>query len=211
MMVALKIIRIVTWSAVTVATLVLGFNLLVPASWKSESAKAVQGLPAPDLAAVGGPFRLTSHRGETIDNARLAGKPYLAFFGYTHCPDVCPTTLSDLTDLMAALGPAADRLNVVFISVDPERDSQELLAQYMTSFDSRILALRGSREETDRVVKAFAAYASKEPTEGGEYTMDHTAGVYAMDAAGKLVAMLDMHEPRDIKLQKLHRIIASGA
>ncbi|MFX7768555.1 SCO family protein, partial [Acinetobacter baumannii] len=75
----------------------------------------------------GGPFELTSHRGETVDNARLAGKPYLAFFGFTHCPDVCPTTLFELTDFMRELGPAADRFNVLFFTVDPERDTQDLL------------------------------------------------------------------------------------
>lgn len=208
MMTALKMIRILAWSAVAVAALGLGFNLLGPAGWKGEPAKTAQGRPALELTAVGGPFRLTSHKGETIDNARLAGKPYLAFFGFTHCPDVCPTTLSELTELMTTLGPAADRLNVLFITVDPERDSQDLLAQYMTSFDPRILALRGDRAQTDAVVKAFAAYANKVPMEGGQYTMEHTAGVYAMNADGRFAAMLDMHEPREVKLQKLNRIIS---
>lgn len=88
-------------------------------------------------AAIGGPCKLTSHRGETFDNARLAGKPYLVFFGFTHCPDICPTTLFELTDLMSQLGPAADRLTPLFITVEPERDTQDLLASYMTAFDNR--------------------------------------------------------------------------
>ena len=210
-MTVLKIIRIAAWSAVAGATLLLAANTVLPQAWKNEAAKPAPDTPVIDMARVGGPFRLTSHKGETIDNARLAGKPYLAFFGFTHCPDVCPTTLSDLTDLMSALGPAADAFNVLFVSVDPERDSQDLLAQYMGSFDVRILALRGSRAETDTMVKAFAAYARKVPMEGGEYTMDHTAGVYVMDANGKFASMLDMHEPRETKLQKLRRIIDSKA
>jgi len=210
-MTVLKIIRIAAWSAVAGATLLLAANTVLPQAWKNEAAKPALDTPVIDMARVGGPFRLTSHKGETIDNARLAGKPYLAFFGFTHCPDVCPTTLSDLTDLMSALGPAADAFNVLFVSVDPERDSQDLLAQYMGSFDVRILALRGSRTETDTMVKAFAAYARKVPMEGGEYTMDHTAGVYVMDANGKFASMLDMHEPRETKLQKLRRIIDSKA
>lgn len=107
---------------------------------------------------------------------------------------------------MNELGPVADQFNVLFFTVDPERDTQELLAQYMTAFDNRILALRGNRQETDAVVKAFAAYARKVPLEGGEYTMDHTAGVYMMDAESQFVGTLDMHEPREIRLQKLRRL-----
>ncbi|WP_454817844.1 SCO family protein [Labrys neptuniae] len=210
-MIALKVIRVAAWSAIAVAALLLGANALLPDAWKGEPKQSALEKPVIDMAAVGGPFRLTSHKGEVIDNARLAGKPYLAFFGFTHCPDVCPTTLSDLTELMSALGPAAGAFNVLFITVDPERDSQGLLAQYMTSFDERILALRGSRAETDAVVKAFAAYARKVPIEGGEYSMDHTAGVYVMGADGKFASMLDMHEPRETKLQKLRRIIEAKA
>ncbi|MEW9309233.1 SCO family protein [Labrys neptuniae] len=209
-MIGLKIVRIAAWCAIAVAALLLAANALLPETWKGAAGPATDK-PVIDMARVGGPFRLTSHKGETIDNARLAGKPYLAFFGFTHCPDVCPTTLSDLTDLMSTLGPAANAFNVLFITVDPERDSQDLLAQYMSSFDARILALRGSRAETDTMVKAFAAYARKVPMEGGEYTMDHTAGVYVMDADGKFASMLDMHEPRETKLQKLRRIIDTKA
>ncbi|QEN85394.1 SCO family protein [Labrys sp. KNU-23] len=210
-MITLKVIRVTAWSAIAVAALLLGVNALLPEAWKGEPAKSALEKPIIDMAAVGGPFRLTSHKGEVIDNTRLAGKPYLAFFGFTHCPDVCPTTLSDLTELMSALGPAAGAFNVLFITVDPERDSQDLLAQYMTSFDERILALRGNRAETDAVVKAFAAYARKVPIDGGEYTMDHSAGVYVMGADGKFASMLDMHEAREIKLQKLRRIIDTKA
>ncbi|MGJ4860158.1 SCO family protein [Labrys sp. KB_33_2] len=210
-MIALKVIRVAAWSVIAVAALLLGANALLPDAWKGEPKQSALEKPVIDMAAVGGPLRLTSHKGEVIDNARLAGKPYLAFFGFTHCPDVCPTTLSDLTELMSALGPAAGAFNVLFITVDPERDSQDLLAQYMTSFDERILALRGSRTETDAVVKAFAAYARKVPIEGGEYSMDHTAGVYVMGADGKFASMLDMHEPRETKLQKLRRIIEAKA
>ncbi|MGN6550653.1 MAG: SCO family protein, partial [Pararhizobium sp.] len=140
-------------------------------------------------------------------NAQLAGKPYLVFFGFTHCPDICPTTLFELTDLMAELGPAADRFTPLFITVDPERDTQQVLVEYMTAFDERILALRGSQEETDATVKAFAAYYRKVPVEGGGYTMDHTAGVILMDAEGRFVGTLDMHEPRENVLAKLRRLV----
>lgn len=157
--------------------------------------------------SIGGAFELTSHRDERISNNSLAGKPYLAFFGFTNCPDVCPTTLFELTDLMKEIGPAADEFNVLLISVDPERDTQALLSAYMASFDERIIAVRGSVEETERVVRSFSATARKVPLEGGGYTIDHTAGVYLIDADGRFKGMLDMHEPKNVRLQKIKNLI----
>jgi protein SCO1/2 len=197
-----KIFRIVTWVAVAiVAGIWVGFSGVLPKIGQTEESAPI------DVAAIGGPFELTSHKGEKVDNASLAGKPYLVFFGFTHCPDICPTTLFELTDLMAKLGPAADRFTPLFISVDPERDTQELLASYMTSFDERIVALCGDQGQTDKAVKAFAAYYRKVPTEGGGYTMDHTAGVILMDAEGQFAGTLDLHEPRETVLTKLKRLV----
>ncbi|MGO3931363.1 MULTISPECIES: SCO family protein [Nitrobacteraceae] len=201
---ALKILRIAAWVAVAIAAGIwIGFSGILPGTGR------VQQPVATGVAAIGGPFELTSHKGETYNNARLAGKPYLVFFGFTHCPDICPTTLFELTDLMSKLGPAADRLTPLFITVDPERDTQELLASYMTSFDARIVALRGSQAQTDAAVKAFAAYYRKVPIEGGSYTMDHTAGVILMNAEGQLAGTLDMHEPRETVLTKLRRLVGA--
>jgi protein SCO1/2 len=194
--------RVAAWAAVAV----LGGILLASGGWL-PGARTVSDAPGSGTARVGGPFELTSHKGSTVSNATLAGRPYLVFFGFTHCPDICPTTLLELTDLMAELGPSADRLTPLFVTVDPERDTQELLAAYMTGFDSRIVALRGSREETDAAVKAFAAYSRKVPLEGGGYTMDHTAGVILMDAEGRFSGTLDMHEPREAVIAKLRRLV----
>ena len=200
----LKIFRIVVWCLVAVV-----------AVWLVTFGDVLQlrhdAAETPDVStpSIGKPFELTSHRGETVNNTTLRGKPYLAFFGFTHCPDICPTTLFELTDLMMELGSVADRFNVAFITVDPERDSQELLKAYMTSFDGRIMALRGTAEQTQTAVGAFAAYARKVPTEGGSYTMDHTAGVYLMDEDGRFKGTLDMHEPREVRLQKIRNLVAS--
>ena len=129
-----KLFRLVAWVAVAaVGGLFIGLSVSKP--WQQQNAAVASST---GIAAIGGPFQLTSHQGGTIDNAALAGKPYLAFFGFTHCPDVCPTTLYELSDLMNELGPVADQFNVLFFTVDPERDSQELLAQYMTAFDDRV-------------------------------------------------------------------------
>lgn len=199
-----KIFRIATWAAIAVvAGIWIGFSGILPGTGQ------VQEPVSTGAAAIGGPFELTSHQGETFDNARLAGKPYLVFFGFTHCPDICPTTLFELTDLMAQLGPAADRLTTLFITVDPERDTRELLASYMTAFDDRIVALRGDQAQTDAAVKAFAGYYRKVPIEGGSYTMDHTAGVILMDAEGQFAGTLDMHESRETVLAKLRRLISA--
>lgn len=199
-----KIFRIATWAAIAVvAGIWIGFSGILPGSGR------VQEPASTGTAAIGGPFELTSHKGETFGNARLAGKPYLVFFGFTHCPDICPTTLFELTDLMNELGPAADRLTPLFITVDPERDTQDLLATYMTAFDERIVALRGDQAQTDAAVKAFAAYYRKVPLDGGGYTMDHTAGTILMDAEGQFAGTLDMHEPRETVLSKLRRLVGA--
>ncbi len=200
----LRIFRTVTWIlvAIVAAWLLISGNVLP--FRQEEAASSETSTPA-----IGKPFELTSHKGAVVNNATLKGKPYLAFFGFTHCPDVCPTTLFELTDLMTELGATADRFNVAFITVDPERDTSEMLAGYMASFDTRIMALRGNLEQTQTAVKAFAAYARKVPTDGGNYTMDHTAGVYLMDADGDFKGTLDMHEPREVRLQKIRNLLNS--
>jgi protein SCO1 len=163
------------------------------------------------VAAIGGPFELTTHKGQRFTNADFAGKPYLLFFGFTQCPDICPTALSELSNLMAELGPDAERLTPLFITVDPERDNQQILGEYMTAFDRRIVGLRGTPEQTEAVVKAFKAYYKKIPLEGDNYTMDHTAGVFLMSADGQFSGTLDMHEPREARLAKLRRLIKAKA
>lgn len=197
----IKMFRLATWAAVVV----LGGILLANSGWLPGTRPTAEPVSS-GTARVGGPFALTSHKGEIVSNDTLAGKPYLVFFGFTHCPDICPTTLYELTDLMAELGTAADRLTTLLVTVDPERDTQEVLSEYMTAFDERFLAVRGSQTETDATVKAFAAYYRKVPLETGGYTMDHTAGVIMMGADGWFAGTVDMHEPRETVLAKLRRL-----
>lgn len=203
-MTALRAFRLVAWFLVAIITLLLIAGYVL----QSGGDKRFSEPDTSSTPAIGRPFELVSHRGQLIDNAVLKGKPYLAFFGFTHCPDICPTTLFELSDLMSELGPAASGFNVVFISVDPERDTQKLLSEYMTSFDPRILALRGTPEQTATAVKAFSAYSRKVPTEDGGYTMDHTAGVYMMDADGSFKGTLDMHESREVRMKKIRNLMA---
>ncbi|OQM75684.1 SCO family protein [Manganibacter manganicus] len=193
----LRVIRVVTWTAIAaIAAGTAAIYFLGPGN--GGLATSISG-----KAAIGGPFSLVSHKGERVSNETLRGKPYLAFSGFTNCPHICPTTLFELSDMIDELGADFDEFNVLLISVDPERDSQELLATYMTAFDPRILALRGTRKETDAVVKSFAAAAIKVPLDGGNYTMEHTAGVYLMDENGEYAGLMRMDEPREQRMQAL--------
>jgi len=132
-------------------------------------------------------FALTDHNGVPRNLASFKGKVVLVFFGYTQCPDVCPTTMVELANVMKELGPQADRLQVLFITVDPERDTQQLLAEYVPAFDKRFLGLRGDAAATAKVAKEFKVFYAKVPgKEPGSYSMDHTAGSYVFDKDGKV-------------------------
>ncbi|GGE30394.1 copper-binding protein [Agaricicola taiwanensis] len=148
-------------------------------------------------SSVGGPFSLQDQTGATVTDESLRGQPFVVFFGFTHCPDICPTKLFELSEALNALGDDAEKISVLFVSVDPERDTPDILARYISSFNPRIRALTGSPEAIDGMVKAYRGYYRKVPTEGGDYTMDHTAVVYLMDSEGDFVAPLNMERPAE--------------
>ena len=130
-------------------------------------------------------FRLTDHTGQPRTLADYRGKVVLLFFGYTFCPDVCPTTMSEAAAALKLLGADADRVQVLFATLDPERDTQELLSRYVPGFDSRFVGLRGDRASTDATAKEYRLFASKVGG-GGNYTLDHTAGSYLYDPEGRV-------------------------
>jgi protein SCO1/2 len=146
------------------------------------------GPGAPQAAAIGGPFRLIDQDGRTMTEQDLKGSPSLVFFGFTHCPDVCPTTLFDISEVMRALGPDADRARALFITVDPERDTQSVLKDYMSSFDPHVSGLTGDLPAITAVAREYRAYFKKVALDGGGYTMDHTAITYLMDKEGRFVS-----------------------
>lgn len=148
------------------------------------------GSGTPGASAIGGPFQLIDQDGKPITDQDMKGRPFLVFFGFTHCPDVCPTTLFEVSELMRALGKDADRTSALFITVDPERDTPAKLKDYLSSFDPRVRAATGDRAAIDAVEKAYRVYAKKVPSEkgGDDYSMDHTALVYLMDKQGRFVA-----------------------
>jgi len=143
-------------------------------------------------AAIGGPFRLIDQNGAAFSDQDLKGKTFLVFFGFTHCPEVCPTTLFELSEIMRDLGRDADRTAALFISVDPERDTPEALKDYLASFDPHVRGLTGDAQALAAVAKAYRVYYKKVPLEGGDYTMDHTAIVYLMDKEGRFVSPFNM-------------------
>jgi protein SCO1/2 len=137
--------------------------------------------------AYGKDFSLHDHNGVLRTLADFKGKAVLVFFGFTHCPDVCPTTLVEMANVMKELGPDADKVQVLFVTVDPERDTTELLKQYVPAFDSRFIGLRGDLAETEKTAKEFKVFYQKVPGKTpGSYTVDHTAGSYVFDTQGRI-------------------------
>jgi protein SCO1 len=173
--------RILLMSAAFLAGLVLCFSVVLIFSGRGLA-------PAKQVAAIGGPFKLTDQNGSALTDADLKGRPFLVFFGYTHCPDVCPTTMFEVSEILRALGPDADRTRALFITVDPERDTPSVIKDYLSSFDPHLAGLTGDPAAVAAVAKAYRAYFKKVPTEGGDYIMDHTAIVYLMDKNGHFVS-----------------------
>ncbi len=159
----------------------------------------------PAIAAVGGPFHLEDQNGKPVSDADMKGRPFLVFFGFTHCPDVCPTTLFEMSQLMHALGPDADRAGALFITVDPERDTPAVMKDYMSNFDPHLRGLTGDQASVNAAIKAYRVYAKKVPLENGDYTMDHTAVVYLMDKDGHFVAPFSMKRTPEAEAADLRR------
>ena len=198
--------------------MILKRSLLVPLAVFLVSALALLAtvlllLPGPQPSAskvpIGGPFRLTSHEGKAFTDEDLKGKPFAVFFGFTHCPEVCPTTLYDLTQDLEALGKDADKMRVAFITVDPAQDTPELMKTYLGSFDPRIVGLTGTEEEIAAVAKAYKVYYRKVPTESG-YTMDHTATILLMDSRGEFYGTSNFQESQEVRRQKLRQLVRNG-
>jgi protein SCO1 len=150
----------------------------------------VRGVTAP--AAIGGPFQLTDQVGQTVTEQNLKGKPTLIFFGFTHCPDVCPTSLFEISEVLKAMGKDADRVNALFVSVDPERDTAAAMKDYLSSFDPHLKGLTGNPEAVAKVLSAYRVYSKKVPLKDGDYTMDHTALVYLLDRDGRFVSPFNL-------------------
>ncbi|WP_428670034.1 SCO family protein, partial [Roseibium sp.] len=166
----LKLFRYGAWAAVAALAVVSGYLVYQQTAGNENSGALIE-----PLAAIGGPFELVNGDGETVTDQTFAGKPTVMFFGFTFCPEVCPTTLSELQGMIAELGDDADKLNYVFVTVDPERDTPEVIRDYVAAFDDHIVPLTGTRKQIDAMLKAYRVYSKKVPLDDGDYTMDHSA------------------------------------
>jgi protein SCO1/2 len=195
-------IRMLLWVAVLIALGGLAFLLTRPEQGPVNS--ATTELP---LSSIGGPFTLVGADGRPFSSATLGGTPFVIFFGFTHCPDVCPTTLARLARLRASLGRGDDAFRIVFVTVDPERDGPAEVGAYGKAFGTPIIGLTGTPAQIEQVKKQYAVFSAKAPGTGGDYAVDHTASVFVMDRAGKFVSTIAPEEADPVALEKIKRVV----
>jgi|1186.fasta_scaffold286389_1 protein SCO1/2 len=159
-------------------------------------------------SAIGGPFQLVDQNGKRVSDADLKGKWQLLFFGYTHCPDACPTALNEIALALDKLGDKRDKVEVVFITVDPERDTPQVLKSYVQSFDASIVALTGSPDQIAQAAKAYRVFYAKHPRPDGGYEMDHSAVIYVMDPQGRFTATFTPDTPAPAIAERLQKLLS---
>ena len=207
----LRTVRLLIWGLVALAAVGFAALLLRPASVSPGEASLAPAQPGAPGIALGGPFTLTAADGQPFNSAQaLAGKPYAIFFGFTNCPDVCPTTLARLAALRQKLGQGSDAFQIVFVSVDPERDTPQAVGNYAKLFDTPIIGLTGTRAQVEQVAKQHAVYQArvKDPAAPDGYTVDHGAAVLLFGREGKFVGTIAQEESEPPALDKLRRITA---
>jgi protein SCO1 len=164
-------------------------------------------IPSAGASAIGGPFNLTDQDGKRVTDKDLRGHPFLVFFGFTHCPDVCPTALFEISEVLGKLGPDAQKVSALFVTVDPERDTPEQMKDYLSSFNPRLVGLTGDPTAIAAVAKEYRVYVKKVPLDNGDYTMDHTALVYLMDKDGRFVAPFNLKRSAEDAAADLRRYL----
>jgi protein SCO1/2 len=194
-----KTVRILLWVLVALAIAAMAVLLL---------RQPVSEMPQGNSVKLGGPFTLTGTDGATFASTQLAGKPYAIFFGFTHCPDVCPTTLARLVKLRRQLGAGPEPFRIVFVSVDPERDGPAEIRNYLSLFPEPIVGLTGTQARIDHAKRQFGIFSQKVPDQAGGYTVDHTATVLLFDGEGDFIATISAEENDRVALDKLKRISA---
>ncbi len=161
---------------------------------------------------IGGPFRLRAADGREVTDADFRGRWMLIYFGYTRCPDACPTALQDMANALDTLGPdAKGKVAVLFITIDPERDTPAVMQDYVTAFNAPITGLSGTPEQIAAVAKEYRVYYAKHPKDGGEYDMDHSSIIYVMDPRGRFAANFTHETPPDAMALKLRSLINGTA
>lgn len=193
-------LRLLVIAAAFLAGLVACLGAIVTLSGTSSS-------PMQQVASIGGSFTLVDQDGRTVRDTDLRGHPFLVFFGFTNCPDVCPTTLFEVSEVFRALGPDAAGTRALFITVDPERDTPPVLKDYLSNFDPHLSGLTGDPAAVAAVAKAYRVYYKKVPLDQGGYTMDHTAVVYLMDKNGRFVSPFNLKRTTEAAAADLRRYL----
>lgn len=194
----MRIIRHTAWAAVAALA-------LLAAGLYATSGTSGDGRSVPQLS-IGGPFTLTTDEGKRLSSDALKGKPFAIFFGFTYCPDICPTTLMELTRTIEAMGEDASKMRFLFVTVDPERDTPDQLNTYLSSFHPRISGLTGTKQEIEQIAKAYRVYYEKVPTDG-DYTMNHSSMIYLMDEKGNFAGILGHGADPDQRLRKMKQLV----
>ncbi|MEZ2131442.1 MULTISPECIES: SCO family protein [unclassified Sinorhizobium] len=200
----MKIFRIVIWIAVVILAVALGVATLEITKTRDVVAEGPFGVP----------FTLVAQNGQPITEKAFRGKPTALFFGFTHCPEVCPTTLFELSGWMEKVDPDGSKLQAYFVTVDPERDTPEIMNQYVSNVSKRIVGISGPPEKIADVIKGFRVYVKKVPVDdknpNGDYTMDHTASVFLLDSGGRFSGTIAYGENPDTAVKKLENLITKG-
>jgi protein SCO1/2 len=197
----LKTIRILLWGLLVLVAAGLGFLLLRQDASEPRSSTSI---------SIGGPFTLTDTNGQTFASTALAGRPYAIFFGFTQCPDVCPTTLARMVKLRRQLGAGSEPFRIVFVTVDPERDTVAEMRNYLSLFPDPIIGLTGTQARIDHVKRQFGIFSQKVPDDAGGYTVDHSSGVLLFDRTGAFIATISPEENDAAALAKLKRIAVAS-
>ncbi len=194
-------IRIVLWAVVLVLAGVVSWLTIEMTKTRNEMVETAYGVP----------FQLTAQNGQPITEKAFQGKPTALFFGFTHCPEVCPTTLFELNGWMEKVDPTGDKLQAYFVSVDPERDTPEIMQQYVSNVSKRITGITGPADKIAETLKGYRIYAKKVPVDekdpNGDYTMDHTASVILLDANGRFSGTIAYGENPEVAEQKLQNLL----
>jgi protein SCO1 len=203
-MASLRNLRLFLWALVGIVA--LSATLLTLVGSRDEPRR--EGVVEPGRPmAEGADWRLLDETGSAFTPDHLRAKPTLVVFGFTHCPDVCPTSLSYVASTLQALGPQAEAVRPVFVTVDPERDTAAVMAEYTDLFDPRILGVTGAPDQVAAALKSLGAYSRKVPQDDGGYTMDHTATMLLLDDQGRPRSTLDIHEKPEVAAGKIRLLL----
>lgn len=196
---SLKIIRIALWSLIAVIVAAMSFTLFMG----SKPQNMV-------TAELGAPFKLVDHNGAPITDSVFDDGPVAMFFGFTHCPEVCPTTMFEMSGWMEQLGEDGEALKGVFVTIDPERDTPALMKNYVTNLSDRFTGITGPKEDVEAMARSWRVYFKRQELDDGDYTMDHTASIFLLKPGGKFFGTIAWGENPETAVEKMKRLVAAS-